>query len=81
MKIKICLCVIGILLLIGCGTSDQIERYAEVEKMFPEAEIINDRISYNDFIVREKNGTIWYVQTSVFSSSIKSKFLIFPACK
>lgn len=70
---KLILLLIFAFFLVSCYT--QVEHQNVVEKAFPDSNIVY--IKDTTFIVKDKNGNIWYVMTNSISGNIVYKRRIF----
>ena len=76
---KIVLFLIALLVVTGCSNNYKMEKVTEA---FPNAEIVFTPNQTQDFIVREQDGSVWYVRCdNPFTGNVTSKSKILPANK
>lgn len=67
--------------LSGCDALDRTRCQENVSNAFPDSEVVQTPNGYR-FIVRDKNGNIWYVETmNMFDANVSGKVLVFRAGK
>ncbi len=74
---KLITCALFISLLIGCSSNESHMR-ATVEVDFPNCQIVTVPNELNSFLVKDKNGDVWYVVVNrAEPEKISSKNFIF----
>lgn len=79
MKVLVTLCLV--MLLSGCGTPahDIFLCYQNVQKKFPESQVQVIPEAKYKFLVKTKQGQIYYVETMYSTSpEVSSYYLVFP---
>lgn len=77
---KIILAVLLLVALAGCGPGyQQIKCYQAVSEEFPGGQVWELPDSNYRFIVRDREGALWYVRTMNRGPEVSDRVLLFPA--